>query len=766
SGKWWTAKDQYHRYEGNARGPNDGRPPSGGPFAIDLNGDWIRAVNPNLYHCYDRNSHRYILTSDWEETLGYFTLYFAGWRADEFLSFQVDPKEQIPPFYFVNKKNHRWKYGGKVPIRRWQITNASKLGAIDDPKAYAWQDNQNNWHCVSTHQQYKTSTIRVLSSGPGMIYYGDKPLLTLHLSPRDWWEQSKIDSAIQNMVEYLVEQSGWMMPVDDTYKQNWFKVNHPSYLENDTLPQMLEYELYGTIQNRTYQNAYNDFGTGAYRPDIDPTAPAYAELHDELWGENGSAMELILKKMGPNYYDWYYDDQHPFISERVLKIRTLFLANPGYWSFPTTVHGVVCNSIQDVANVCWPIPKGTWRRTWKRTLGYVREGKMRDSSRGEPPCHNYEDYSWNDPYGEYHLTMPGHHRFTAPSQDDYGGEDLSANHGPNFEAEGREYYTTRIYQILNDCRMVLKQLNVFQPILTNYSLKYFYLHIEDYFKDNNGSIYFPNKEAIIAIAENALAENYISDVSQWSSGTITLVGHHLPILAGAKGYCVNNFCGIPYYCESAVVLECEQYDLNAVYFLIRLKINYPRQSLWAAYGGSDSPIAFGITKVGTVNVPRTPKDSNYDLYGYLLIPVRPDADEPSIIRIRSIYNFANLGICEPVYEGQYLNNSNTTIEVAVFNKNDFLTVFDFTKISDKIWRRLKEKADVRLIDIFGPDNNPPKYENAFWGKPILYNANWVDYTGGSVYESIYDYDGHVPEYRVKAESVLMEDLEGIDADEV
>ncbi|HOT74101.1 MAG TPA: hypothetical protein PLW42_12495, partial [Anaerohalosphaeraceae bacterium] len=766
--QWWTWKDQYHRYEGNARGPHDGRPPSGGPFAIDFNGDWIRGVNPYLYHCYDTNSHRYILKGDFDSLL---FLYFAGWRADEFLSIQVDPKEQVPPYFFVDKENAHWKYGGKVPIRKNQISNPARLGPVNQCLAQAWQTQSSGWVAIATHRQYLTSTIRAVGTGY-MISYGDAPPLEILLSPRDWWEQLKFDTAIQNMVEYTAEQYGWMMAVDDTYKENWFAVNHPSWMPPESqqqVPYLLEYELYnGDVQGRTYQQIYADKGISAYRPDCDPTMPAYAELHDELWGENGSAIELILKKLGSNYYDWFYDDITPFISERIHKFRAKFLAseNPQYWQFPTTIHGVVCNNLEDVANVCWPIPLGTWRRTWKRTLGYIREGKMRSSSLGDPTCQNYENYSWTGPYEDYHLTMPGHHRFTAPSQDDYGGEDLSANHGPNFEAEGREYYTTRIYQILNDCRMVLKQLNVFQPILTNYSLKYFYLHIEDYFKDNNGPIYFPNKEAIIAIAENALAENYISDVSQWSSVTITLVGHHLPIRAEAKGYCVNNFNGIPYYYESAVVLECEQYDSNAVYFLIRLKINYPRQSLWAACGGSDSPIAFGITKVGTVNVPRTPKDSNYDLYGYLLIPVRPDADEPSIIRIRSIYNFANLGICEPVYEGQYLNNSITTIEVAVFNENDFLTVFDFTKISGKIWRRLKEKADVYLIDIFGDDVNPPKYENAFWQTPTLYNSNWFDLTGNPIYDSIYDYDEHNPEYRVRAESVLMEDLEGIDKNEV
>ncbi|HQI08701.1 MAG TPA: hypothetical protein PLX18_12685, partial [Anaerohalosphaeraceae bacterium] len=771
--RWWTWKDQYHRYEGNARGPHDGRPPSGGPFAIDFNGDWIRGVNPYLYHCYDKNSHRYILKGDFDSLL---SLYFAAWRADEFLSIQVDPKEQVPPYFFVDKENAHWKYGGKVPIRKNQISNPARLGPVNQCLAQAWQTQSSGWVAIATHRQYLTSTIRAVGTGY-MISYGDAPPLEILLSPRDWWEQLKFDTAIQNMVEYTVEQYGWMMAVDDTYKENWFAVNHPSWMPVESqqqVPYLLEYELYnGDVQGRTYQQVYADKGTSAYRPDCDPSMPAYAELHDELWGENGSAIELILKKLGSNYYDWYYDDTAPFICERIHKIREKFLAgeNPQYWQFPTTIHGVVCNNLEDVANVCWPIPLGTWRRTWKRTLGYIREGKMRSSSLGDPTCQNYENYSWTGPYEDYHLTMPGHHRFTAPSQDDYGGEDLAANHGPDFEADGREYYTTRIYKILNDCRMALKQLNI---AVISYSSATFQLKYLDIGVLPETPQYEGTAEAILVRMlayynqywndpTKYLLESVPTDETSQKAGNVGCRAgidyHNLTTIKGwtrATESC-NSDCSV-----IIITIDSETYDKNAVRFLLRLGCRKSWPS-WAIDWDYQSPTKLGVPGVGAIEPP-----------DYWLAP-----SIPSPLRYYYVWLELNNGNTYLLYtygdisNGSYVNDycwrSNTRVYVypSIVGENDgFIGNFDLSGYSDKIWRRLKEKADVYLIDIFGDDTNPPKYENAFWQTPLLYNSNWVDLSGSQVFESIYDYDGHVPEYRVKAESVLMEDLEGIDADEV
>lgn len=770
--QWWTWKDQYHRYEGNARGPHDGRPPSGGPFAIDFNGDWIRGVNPYLYHCYDQNAHRYILKGDFDSLL---FLYFAAWRADEYLSIQTDPKEQVPPYFFVDKENAHWKYGGKVPIRKNQISNPAKLGPVNQCLAAAWQTQSSGWVAIATHRQYLTATLRAVGTGY-MITYGDVPPLKIWLSPRDWWEQLKYDTALQNMVEYTVEQYGWMMTVDNDYKINWFAVNHPSWMPPESqqqVPYLLEYELYnGDVQGRTYQQVYAEKGISAYRPDCDPSMPAYAELHDELWGENGSAIELILKKLGSNYYDWFYDDITPFISERIHKFRAKFLAseNPQYWQFPTTIHGVVCNNLEDVANVCWPIPLGTWRRTWKRTLGYVREGKMRDSSRGEPPCHNYEDYSWNDPYGEYHLTMPGHHRFSDPASGDFGGEDLAANHGPDFEANGREYYTTRVWQILNDCRQVLKSLSVSVINWANGYSKENSLALIDcpeLFDENHNKIPYSSKEQAIAAVDSAIRNNFQTNPFEtpWQSVSQFSVGHDFMTFfsENARGWVVNTFHTNILYSEGAIVFEEKTpFDANTVRFLVRLLIGRQYETL-------SSPFKLGIDGFGEFAVKQMPLYTP-QVYDCIHIGVKLDSSKKAL-HIKSISPTANV-ITGYFWEVDpnvlcYANFGSTTVIVSFYSYSDGLIgVFDLTKYSDKIWRRLKEKADVYLIDIFGDDTNPPKYENAFWEKPILYNPNWVDLSGNPIYDSIYDFDEHVPEYRVKAESVLMEDLEGIDADEV
>lgn len=767
SGNWWTQKDRYHRYDGNARGPNDGRPPSGGAFAVDLNGDWIRGVNPSLYHCYDKNSHRYILSSDWDDFLSNFTLYFAGWRADEMLSEHVDPKEQISPWYFLDKKNCRWKYGEKVPIRKSQITNATKLGAIDHAKSYAWQDTQNNWHCIATHQQYRRSVLRVLSSGAAMINFGDKPMLKTLLSARDWWEQAKYDCAIQNMVELLAEQQGWMLPVDNAYKENWFAVNHPSWLTNDYLPYGLELELYDNVQSRTYQTAYAEFGIGAYRPEWDPTAPAYAELHDELWGENGSAIELILKTLGDNYYDWYYDDIYPFVSERVLKTRTLFLASPGYWTFPVTVHGIVCNSVADIANVCWPIPIGTWRRTWKRTLGYVREGKMRDSSLGEPTCQAYANYSWVGPDSDYRLAMPGRHRFSDPASTDYGGSDLQANHGPEFKINDTDVFRGRAWKILNDCQQVMDRLNI--AIVSEVGIQFFnkFLNL-GWPPGETGTAQTPFE---IIDRHQRYKDMYWNDPSKYliyptpsgaeinsNCGYKAAADYHTIIPPGWSfaESCTDEWEEI--YAQASVFGEI---DRNAVRFMIRLGCRCANPSLEIDFY-FQSPTILGIAGYGTIEPPPYHRSRNPDVVnGLSYLHLYASVDAINNLRIYTLGNLFNGD-----YVNQYCWRSNTRVYIEPLVSggagDGLLGIFNWNEYSDKIWRRMAERADVRLIDIFGDDTRPPVVKNEWIKKPLLQNENWVYLPLGT----IYDYKEHVPSYKVSAESIWMEDLEGIDEDEV
>jgi len=766
--QWWTWKDQYHRYEGNARGPHDGRPPSGGPFAIDFNGDWIRGVNPYLYHCYDKNSHRYILKGDFDSLL---FLYFAGWRADEFLSIQVDPKEQVPPYFFADKENVRWKYGGKVPIRKNQISNPARLGPVNQCLAQAWHTQQSGWVAIATHRQYLTSAIRAVGSGY-MITYGDAPPLSILLSPRDWWEQLKFDTAIQNMVEYTVEQYGWMMPVDDDYKANWFAVNHPSWEASPpSVPYLLEYVLYdGDVQGRTYQQVYADNGLAAYRPDLDSSMPAYAELHDELWGENGSAIELILKKLGTDYYDWWYDSQTPFISERILKIRTIFLAseNPEYWSFPCTIHGVECNNLLDVANVCWPIPAGTWRRTWKRTLGYIREGYMRDSELGDPALDEYENYSWEGPYSNNRLAMPGHHRFSAPAGNQYGGVNLAANHGPDFSASGREYYQKRIYQILNDCRLVLKSLSFFTASDESISFKMKSLDVP-YTLTTYGQ---KDAETVIASYQEYL-DTYWNDSSKYTIEDLPL--DQTAQQQGNCGYkcaadyqtiippgwrnsesCGNLYCSILVESE-----EAANYDSDPVKFLLRIGCRCSLPSLAIDYN-YQSPTYLGLTGFGTIEPPA------YWLSPSIVSPLRyyhvwTDKQTLDRLEIKTLGNFSNGD-----YQSQYAWRCNTMtyVEPLIYSVNDgFIAAIDFEKYSSRIWRRLKEKADVYLIDIFGDDRNPPKYENAFWKLPMLVNQN-AEAIPEELLDSFYSSDASDSDYHITAESVLMEDLEGIDSDEV
>ena len=777
SGKLWTAKDSYHRYAGNARGPNDGRPPSGGQWAIDYNNDWIRAVNPNLYHTYDVNAHRYEVISDWEDN----TVYWAIWPAYKRLNIETDPKEQIPPWFCQDKKNARWKYGGKVPLRKNQICNALRLGPVDAPKAMAWHDS-GGWHAIATHRQYHTSYIV-----PALLAYQIK-FGTIPVSAGDnglyQWEQNKYDDSVQVMAEFAAEQYGWALQVDDTYIHNWFAVYHPSWGE-DVLPEALEWTLYGDIDNRTYQEAYNDFGIAAYRPDLDASAPAYAELHDELWGENGSATELILKKMGTDYYDWYYDTSTPFISERVLKIRTLFLANPGYWTFPTTVHGVVCSSIEDVANVCWPIPAGTWRRTWKHTLGYIREGKMRASELGEPTCQDYQSLGWVNPDDPMRMPMPGHHRFSAPAEEQFGGDNLAANHGARFVINDTPIYASNVCRILNDVYEFLSYLTISYISSTSIGLYEYSDNTQNYqeiFLEEDESIrQFATLEELIGTVKTVLKENYTDNLlpPKWtlSNDNIVLAGHN-----GVIYYDVYDTAGnfdpgwrleMTYfsYKEAAVLFESNlPYDSGAVNILMKIEVKefFPVNPAY----DPPCPIRLGITGLGTVDVKILSRTNPppIDLWDVYWVNVSLDTTR-RVMYIRPVYGVDNI-VPNKFNNGptgaRYANTAEATLRVSFLSSEECLIgQFSFGKFSDKIWKRPIEKADVRLIDPFGDDNNPPVYDNGFQSPPLLYNANWEEYPQSSVvYGTCYDYDLHVPEYRVSAESVLMEDLEGLDEDEV
>lgn len=798
-GRWWTDKDMYHRYEDHVRGPLDGRPPSGGQLAIDFNNDWVRTVNDSLYHTYDNNSHRYVIKADSTKDLTY-TLNFAIFEAKDYLPEQVDPKEQVPPYYGRNTKSIRWKYGSKVPIKAKQITNPAKLGAINPVDFDGFKGE--SWVGVGNDRQYIRSGIyQISSAGALAVRYGIIPPLknNSNQSPVEWWEDTKYDPAIQNMVELACEAEGWCMEVDNDYKENWFKMKHPSW-GNETLDSNLELWLYGDVTSRTYQYAYSDLGIGAYKPEYDVSMPKYALLNDELWGENSSAFELILKKLGSSYYDWYYDDVTPYMSESILKVKGKFYAETNFatWTFPVTINGKTFNNqgeakakVGGVADAIWPRPVGTWRRTWKYSLGYVREDKMRGGDLTDPDCHDYGDYSWYDYDADPQQQpcfMPGHHRMTAPDAGQFEGDDLETNHGPDWKINNTDVYLNRVYLILNHCRKVLDSLEYRGIGLDDIGVV-----IKSFYANGNSPEKYNSKAAAIAGSAAYLAadiarlktENGIdlADPTTWNAAALGIGG------VGYNGSCAQAIRTVPpydpyWYCattfaQSALIFTSGLfYDKNVIELLLLMRVirnlqeNYVYSPCTLQISGLRNPIS--------INIPGP--DSTYYNLGearyYLYLPVYLESNTTKIVRFSEAHDIHNY-----VFENYFNDGGYENLEIYINNANigiqgplnqgqlsSWIIKFHWDRFSDEIWKRTYERADYRIIDPFGIDTRPPLVNNEFFEKPVLYDSNfpggYIDYPffdePGFYDDPLRTWSNYVPIYKIRCESVYMEDLEGLE----
>jgi hypothetical protein len=398
--RWWSNKDFIHRYVGNVSGPNDGRPPDGGQMSADCNGDWIRCPNPNLYHTYDTNAHRWDIKAHTINSPGDidYEQYTALIPAHEYLPTQTDPKEVESPFFYEDTYRIHWKYGDKVSIRATQITDSANLGAIQAVRANGYWTSESGNLGDSTDHQYNTTFLRTTStrSYPQDGYF---PNTSLNTYPDSWWYNRKYDTALQNMVELACSSLDWVLEVDSAYVTNWLWINQDNTIASD-LQEWLEYDndlTPGELDDATYQDIVDSYGeSAAYDPVHCSSQLKYDYLNTEYWGCNSSAFELILKKLGSDYYDWYYDTDYPYRSKRILDDYWKWDADNGEDEWIGTWNGVECETGHDVADACWPEPKGVWRRTWKYSLGRVDDIFMR-SGEGGPPVgdqvYEYDDVS-------------------------------------------------------------------------------------------------------------------------------------------------------------------------------------------------------------------------------------------------------------------------------------------------------------------------------------------------------------------------------------
>lgn len=844
--RWWSVKDMYHRYAQTSGevtfGPNDGRPPTGGQESKDFNADWVRCPNPSRPHTYDRNSHRFHVEAEEDGSItgGDYEQFTALIPSYKFLCFDADPKEQESPFFFEDTNRVHWKYGKKVRFRARDITNPSKLGAIQAVRSTGYTPTNNPPVGTGSDHQYNSTYTRTINNGE-MCEDGYLPVISGQ-SYMSKWINAKYDDALQNMIELAATRHSWVWPVDNDYKYNWIWVNkynrltnaHREYLEyaKELEDGALQEEINGEMYNPTYWSIYTTYGlSDAYMPKHNINQREYDYMNAEYWGENGSAFELILKLLGSSYYDWYYDETYPYRSKNILDTGWEWAAgmDEDDYTWPVTFNGIECNSINDIREACWQIPVGVWRRTWKYTYGRVKDCKMRDGSRDVPggfptaadggdwPYEFYypddtsgnktirmigrvvmegdepadsEFYSWSESGWTVPDTeQPNTIRFSGDKTDRfktgnvvwtkisseyyvyyvlkvvydstgnttaitlssdfstdspavlYGDINLSATHDPAFVVNKTPCYPTdRLPTILQHCRNILKKLK-YKDLVVTLSLKGKQISLDAY------DLEYPSKEALRAAYELEFENEWNPDMSTWgtwSSGT--WFGHLVEYFKPGETWHTYD----SHYSECALYISDYDnnadllFDENAVSFLVRLGF---RKTASMNY----SPTKIGIVGKTTITPPES--DAPYN-YVYISVGLND-----GYIRIYCLGDFANWVKTQDDPE-VWLTATITNIILDQLGELDFIAEFDWAKYPDAIWDRTHERADYRLIDSFGPDNEPPKKKNEWVIEPTLYDANFPEFYNQFTADAYpYDNPNYTPQWKIKAEAVLMEDLE-------
>lgn len=503
---WLTNKDMYHRYEDNAYGPNDGRPPTGGQMSCDFNHDWVRCPNPSAYYTYDVNSHRWHIKAETDGSIGddyeQFTMLVS---AHQFLCAQVDPKEIKPPVRDESGGTNTWKYGSKVQLAAAQITDAANIGANSDVQQTGYYNSIDEIHVgLSSDSQYRTAYIVPRTGNGNRTVLGTHP--TGSGSPKPSWLNKKYSDALQNMVEMATAHHFWMYAVDSDYQINWIDLyeddgilmldiaetgHFPVYdsgetgyvVGNKVRLTVTSLQGYVCIQNSpgakhptdtdywrkySFGEALSDYDLEtAWQPIINAGQKSHARMDDELWGCNSSPFELILKLLGTNYYDWYYDTTYVYRSKRILDesyswYNEIAVPELPWTSWPETHNGITCNSAAEARDAYWPTPHGTWRRTWKRTLGKPHDAPM-DKGEDTPNFDVYADYAIF-PNGTRHgvegesIKMYGTFRMEDPGEitDD---TEIAGRHEETFTQDETEIYVDNVRWIIEHCRAVMNKLN-------------------------------------------------------------------------------------------------------------------------------------------------------------------------------------------------------------------------------------------------------------------------------------------------------------------
>ena len=300
------------------------------------NSCWELSTDYSLYHHWDFNGGRRIWGYHSSSEVNPRSREIGWWNSYEELPRQTDPKEQLSPVQFLDTKKVMWQIADKVAFERDLITTPETMGAIYP----AWDIGEywsvNEYTFFLTRLDPFTGVGNVLGSQyhngdgwpQGSCIEGD----TYDGFSRDGCR--KVGSSYQAMIERTCQFG--MLPVDADYMANW-EMTHPQGTESDD-----DYEL---------------------------RRPNYDSVGTQHWGCNQSGFELYLKQRG--IHDWYFDTEYPWMPMTQAACR--FMAD---------------NYTTNKTLADYPAPIGTWRRTWRNTLGRIRP-LIRPFEMGTPIMGNY-----------------------------------------------------------------------------------------------------------------------------------------------------------------------------------------------------------------------------------------------------------------------------------------------------------------------------------------------------------------------------------------
>jgi len=438
---------------GSNRPPEDIHPSHNNEWFLS-NAFWVIAPDPNRFHHWDSNSPRFYCSSGQRGTKGGENP-FRQWQyidsANRHYPKQTDPAEIERPVHYTDTGRDTLQTKNKRALSRYHITQPDTLGAIYSAWNYYWDEEALT--IVRHHHILKGEDS--LQGNQYAHYYGDilpgntwnalteaRPRYkggTSYPDNAQWSWDEKFCDGLQNRIERICSKGNWIWPTWDgsstdnntdqqqAFQDNWLARADPT--------------------GETYPNGWNPVEYGLQ--------PWYAKMDSEFWGCNESAFELILWLLGE--YDWYFDTTYPHTSWKIV-----------YWTFAE-----VYESFQswEAAFAKYPLPLGTWRRTWKysflrryipgRRFQYMRDGDYFTPEGQEWPTTAGAGYTWP---GLYVNEMPNFNL----SQDEI--DSLASRHSPVQEGWKSRYVDEELvwdsypeYEI--QAAMVVEMRNVLEQLL-------------------------------------------------------------------------------------------------------------------------------------------------------------------------------------------------------------------------------------------------------------------------------------------------------------